>query len=158
MKFLFLVLALTISGLAFAKSWGLGAVLGDPTGLSANYFLSEQRTLHSVLAYDIDGDDDFYLATHYNWRRPNDITFPEFNLGWFYGAGAQLEYHDHDHHHGKHHDHDNRLNVGPSGTLGLFHEFKEVPLEVFLKSNATLYVLDSTDLDLDLMLGLHYNF
>lgn len=159
MKTIVLFFALALTGVAHAKTWGLGAVIGDPTGLSANYFLSENRSLHSVLAYDIDGDDQFYFASHYTWRRPNAFDLTNFNLGWFYGAGAQLEFHDHDHDHGKHrHHHDNKLNLGPSGTLGLFHQFEKVPLEVFLKSNLTLYVFDSTDLDLDLMLGLHYNF
>lgn len=154
---LILLLALT-SNLAMAKTWGLGAVLGDPTGLSANYFLSETRTIHSILAYDIDGDDDLFLASHYTWRRPTDINLETFTLGWFYGAGAQLEYHDHSHHHRHYHRHDDRLNIGPSGTLGLFHEFKEVPLELFLKSNLTVYIVNDTDADADVMLGLHYNF
>lgn len=155
MKFI-LIAAVMLWTSAWAKSWGLGAVLGDPTGLSANYFFNETRTLHSVLAYDIDGDDDLFLAGHYTFRRPNDIRLDQLKLGWFYGAGAQLEYHDHDHNH-RGHDHDDDLDIGPSGTLGAYHEFANIPLELFVKSNLTLYVLDDTDLDLDVMLGLHYN-
>lgn len=154
-----LVSSLTLPGLAFAKTWGLGAVIGAPTGLSANYFLSEARTIHTTLAYDFSGDDDLQLASHYTWRM-NNLQFEKIKLGWFYGAGARLAFKDHDHDHNHNHDHDDdeKLELGPSGTIGLFHEFEKVPLEVFLKGNLTINVIEDTDVDADVMLGLHYNF
>ena len=153
-----LVSSLMVPGLAFAKTWGLGAVIGAPTGLSANYFLSESRTVHTTLAYDLSGDDDFQIASHYQWRM-NNLNFEAIKLGWFYGVGARLAFKDHDHNH-KNHDHDDHeeLELGPSGTIGLFHEFTEVPLEVFLKGNLTVNIIENTDVDADVMLGLHYNF
>lgn len=142
-----------------AKTLGLGAVIGAPTGLSANYFLSPSRTIHTTLAYDFHGDNDLQLASHYTWRR-NTLNIENVRFGWFYGIGARLAFHDHDHHHHNHHDHeeDEHINLGPSGTLGIFHEFKEIPLEVFLKGNLTANIIEDTGVDGDLMLGLHYNF
>lgn len=145
---------------ALAKTWGLGAVIGAPTGLSANYFLSQSRTIHTTLAYDFSGDDDLQLASHYTWRM-NNLSFEKVKFGWFYGLGARLAFKEHDHHH-HHHDHDDdedgHIDLGPSGTIGLFHEFKEVPLEVFLKGNLTVNIIEDTGVDGDLMVGLHYNF
>lgn len=151
---------LLIPELSFAKTWGLGAVIGAPTGLSANYFLKQDRTIHTTLAYDFSGDDDLQLASHYTWRR-NTLSIEKVRFGWFYGVGARLALHDHDHdhhHHNHDHDEDEHINFGPSGTLGLYHEFKEVPLEVFLKGNLTANIIEDTGVDGDLMLGLHYNF
>ncbi len=152
---------LMLPSLAFAKTWGLGAVIGAPTGLSANYFINETRTIQSTLAYDFGGDDDLQIASHYQWRI-NDLNIEKLKLGWFYGAGARLAFKDHDHHHRHGHehndDHDGHVDFGPSGTIGLFHEFIDVPLEVFLKANLTLNIIEQTDVDGDLMLGLHYNF
>lgn len=142
--------------LGLSKTLGVGAVIGSPTGLSLNYFLRPNITLHTTLAYDFGGDDDLQLASHYTWRR-NTLSIEKVRFGWFYGLGARLAFHDHDHHH--HHDHeDGHTDLGPSGTLGLFHEFKEVPLEIFLKGNLTANIIEHTGLDGDLMLGLHYNF
>ena len=89
----------------------------------------------------------------------NNLNFEAIKLGWFYGVGARLAFKDHDHNH-KNHDHDDHeeLELGPSGTIGLFHEFTEVPLEVFLKGNLTVNIIENTDVDADVMLGLHYNF
>lgn len=146
---------------AFAKTWGLGAVIGAPTGLSANYFLSESRTVHTTLAYDFSGDDDLQIASHYQWRM-NNLNFEKIKLGWFYGVGARLAFKDDHHHHNHGHDHDEdhdgHIDLGPSGTIGIFHEFTEVPLEVFLKGNLTVNIIEDTDVDADVMLGLHYNF
>lgn len=156
---LMLISSLMIPTLSFAKTWGLGAVIGAPTGLSGNYFFSETRTLHTTLAYDFDGDDDLQLASHYQWRM-NNLDFEGVKFGWFYGFGARFAFKDNDHHnHHKHNHHDDEdLELGPSGTLGLFHEFQEIPLEAFLKGNLTVNVIEDTDVDADIMLGLHYNF
>lgn len=151
---------LILPNIALSKTWGLGAVIGAPTGLSANYFLQERRTIHTTLAYDLSGDDDLQMASHYTWRM-NNLNFEKIKLGWFYGVGARLAMKDHDHHHRHGHDddehHDGHIDLGPSGTIGLFHEFEKVPLEAFLKGNLTVNIIEDTDLDLDVMLGLHYN-
>ncbi len=156
LKVLFLILPLqSITNLSFAKTWGLGAVIGDPTGLSTNYFINDNRTIHTTLAYDLNSDNDLRLTSHYTLR-VNNLNFEKLNLGWFYGMGAQisLENHDHNNHH---HDHKD-VEFGPSGTIGLFHEFTKTPLEFFLKGNLTVNVISHTNADLDGMLGLHYNF
>jgi hypothetical protein len=153
-----LMVTLLFSQISYAKTWGLGAVIGAPTGLSANYFLSETRTVHTTLAYDFGGNDRLQIASHYQWRM-NNLQFENIKLGWFYGAGARLAFHDDDNHNDKHdHDDDGDVDFGPSGTIGIFHEFEKVPLEVFLKGNLTVNLISDTDVDADVMLGLHYNF
>lgn len=152
-----LLATLAFSQISYAKTWGLGAVIGSPTGLSANYFMSEARTIHTTLAYDFGGHDRLQIASHYQWRM-NNLQFEQVKLGWFYGAGARLAFKDDDHHDKHDHDEDGDVDFGPSGTIGLFHEFEKVPLEVFLKGNLTLNLITDTDVDADVMLGLHYNF
>jgi len=102
----------------------LGVVIGVPTGLSANYFLNDNRTIHTTLAYRLSGDNDLQLASHYTWRM-NNINVEKINLGWFYGLGAEISFENHNHNN-HHHDHGD-VEFGPSGTIGIFHEFTEVP-------------------------------
>jgi hypothetical protein len=139
MKIYFLpLLTLLLISNAQAKVWGLGAVFGAPTGLSASYFFNVDRVLHSSLAYNLNGHSDLQISSHYEWRK----NFR--NLNWFYGAGAKAQFND--------------FRAGPSGSLGIFHDFKEAPVELFLKSALTLNVISKTNSDLDLMLGIHYQF
>jgi hypothetical protein len=133
--YLFLTILVMMSQVQ-AKTWGLGAVFGAPTGLSADYFFKTDRVLHTTLAYQLNGRSEIEIASHYEWRK----AYRELN--WFYGAGAKV-----------HADH-----AGPSGSLGIFHDFKEAPIEIFLKTVLTLNIISETSSDLDLMLGIHYQF
>ncbi len=152
--FLFLGFGLcNFSAFAAKKQWGVGAVVGAPTGLSVNYFLDETRSIQSVAAFDFDGRDEINLASHLTWWK-RDVDTPIKPLFWFYGFGGEMVVIDQSHKK----SHDKHFELGPSGTVGLFYPFKTVPTDVFLKSNLTLNIIETTNADLDLMLGLHYNF
>ncbi|MBI2522000.1 MAG: hypothetical protein HYV97_16405 [Bdellovibrio sp.] len=141
------------TALAAVPQWGLGAVIGDPTGLSLNYFMHETRSLHSVLAFDFSDGDEVNFASHYIWwKRFADMPLKPFR--WFYGFGGEIAIFDQSYK--KFHDKD--IELGPSATLGLSYAFESAPLEAFLKSNLTLDIVQETDVDMDLMLGLHFNF
>lgn len=135
------------------KKWGLGAVIGDPTGLSVNYFFTDVTTLHTTIAWDADDTEELELASHYNWRK-DKIAETKIPLGWFMGVGAKVLFYDR-----RHIDtDDDDFEFGPSGTLGLFYTFANVALEPFVKGNLTMNVIEDTDVNGDLMVGLHYNF
>lgn len=157
MKKLLAILAifstLTIAPLQ-AKTVGVGVVMGAPTGLSANLFMNESQSVHTTLAWDLDDDDEdeMILASHYTWRR-SDFALKE--LGWLYGFGGRLQTLDDNHRDNKDRD---DFELGPSGTLGLFYDFGQVPVEVFLKGNMTVNLIQDTETDVDAMLGVHYNF
>ena len=123
---------------ANAKAWGVGAVFGAPTGISAHYFFKEDRVLHSTLAYNLNGRSALQIASHYEWRKTYN------NLNWFYGAGGKARFDD--------------FTAGPSGSVGIFHDFKEAPVELFLKAALTLNIIRETSGDADLMFGIHYQF
>jgi hypothetical protein len=134
--YLFTFLVLLIPNLTFAKNWNIGAVFGSPTGLSATYFYKADRVLHSTLAYSLGNKNDLQFSSHYEWRKKNQ------NLNWFYGVGGKVQLTD--------------FNAGPSASLGIFHDFKETPVEIFLKTALTLNIISKTSSDLNLMLGIHY--
>lgn len=148
---IFALMGLLLANGAQAKSVGVGAVLGSPTGFSVNLFLNQAQTVHTIAAWDLDDDEeDLLLASHYTWRR-ND--FAEKALGWFYGAGARLQLLDDNHRDNRERD---DFELGPSATTGLFYELN--PVEFFLKGNLTVNIVEETDAEADLMVGAHYNF
>lgn len=138
MKKIILITILLFQSAAFAKTWGVGAVLGAPTGLSANYFFKDEHVLHSTLAYKLDGKSEMQISSHYVWRKHYQ------SLNWFYGAGGKILFND--------------FRAGPSASLGAYHDFKEAPVEVFIKSALTLNIISETNSDFDLMAGIHYQF
>lgn len=145
------VLVFLASTPVMAKSVGVGAVIGSPTGLSFNLFMNDAQSLHTILAWDLDDDEEeLILASHYTWRRKD---FPEKNLGWFYGAGGRIQILDEDDPKNREHD---EFELGPSASTGLFYEYQQV--EFFLKGNLTLNIIEETDAEVDGMVGAHFNF
>ncbi len=136
--FCLIITFLLLQSYAQAKSWGVGAVFGAPTGLSANYFFNATQVLHSTLAYNLDGKSELRISSHYEWRKQYQ------NLNWFYGVGGKIIFND--------------FVAGPSASLGAFHDFKEAPVEIFIKSALTLNIISKTNSDFDLMAGIHYQF
>lgn len=151
-KIFVLFVLLLLSNIGQAATVGVGAVLGSPTGFSLNLFTQANQSVHTVAAWDLDDDEEeFLLFSHYTWRR-ND--FSQKAMAWFYGVGARLELMD---------EKDNKNNpdgdefaIGPSGTIGLLYNFN--PVEVFIKGNGTVNIVEETDFEADLMVGVHYNF
>lgn len=149
-------LFLLVPQVTLGSDWRLGVVVGSPTGLSANYFFDEHRTLHTTLGYSFSDDDTVELAAHHTWRK-DSLNFENINLGWFYGLGASAVFVDRDHGGDHDDDHpDDHIDAGPSATLGLFHDFTKLPLEIFLKGDLTLNIVEDTDVETGVMVGLHY--
>lgn len=152
LKFSFALLVMSLLLLAsedsLASDWRLGAIVGSPTGLSANYFFDKHRTLHTTLGYGFSDDESLELASHHTWRK-DSLNFENINLGWFYGLGARVAFVEED-------NGNDQTDLGPSGTLGLFHDFTRLPLEIFLKGDVTVNIIEDTDVETGVMVGLHY--
>lgn len=136
---------------------GLGIIIGSPTGISANYLLSQKNSIAAALAFD---DDDIHLHVDYLWRFPKSLSADSVKLGWYGGAGLKLRDHDHSDHkkNGDDHEHHDDGEFGPRGVVGLNYEFDKVPIEVFGEVSLVMYIIDETDMDLDFGIGGRYYF
>lgn len=159
MKKLFILVVglFSFNATASDQQFGLGVIIGSPTGISANYLLSDENSIAAALAFD---DDDTHLHIDYLWRFPNSLTAEKVNFGWYGGVGLKFRDHDHGDHksNGDHHEHHDDGEFGPRAVAGLNHEFKKVPIEVFGEVSMVMYVIDETDMDLDFGIGGRYYF
>jgi hypothetical protein len=150
--FIFAFISLASHGQIEAATVGVGAVIGSPTGFSVNLFTQAEQSVHTIAAWDTgDDEEEFLLASHYTWRRHD---FSNKNAGWFYGVGGRLQLLDENDH--AHNPDQDEFEIGPSATVGLLYTFN--PIEVFVKGNGTVNIIEDTDFEGDLMLGAHYNF
>src|SRR5690606_36657366 len=74
------------------KIFGLGIILGEPTGFSAKLNLSQKISIDGALAWSLDGDTSFHLHSDLLFHSRNifridadDIQTKGFDL--YYGAG-----------------------------------------------------------------------
>ncbi len=155
-----LVLFLALVGInevrAQSRKFGLGVIVGEPTGLSAKLWLSRSNALAfglgwSVEGYRINGFDSDYgnvTRTHihvdYLWHSFTAIN-SQFPL--YYGIGG-------------------RINTGPqySGTFAVRGVFgiewlpRATPLDVFIEVVPILQLVNSTGFGIDAGIGARYFF
>lgn len=145
-----ILISTSISAQRIAKN-ALGVRVGDNDGfggeISYQRYLSDNNRLEFDLGFrNSNNTDAFKLVGLYQWVRPIDEHF-----NWFIGAGAGIG------------SFDNPVNDGAfalvAGNLGVEYNFN-VPLVISLDMRPELGFNDeySDDLDLDIALGIRYQF
>lgn len=152
MLIVFLILTFSFTQ-AQDKKFGPGVIIGEPTGLSAKLWLSNNNALAFGLGWSVQGyrfngfDPDYNRVTRthfhvdYLWHSFNAISSGgRFPL--FYGIGG-------------------RINSGPEyngtfgirGVLGIAWLPRSTPLEIFIEVVPTLFLVNSTGFGIDAGFG-----
>ena len=108
--------------------FGLGLVLGTPTGLSAEYFVDRSNSLHIALGLDVLDEQDLYL--HLNWRGylAAIADGASVRLPIYVGLGGYLG--------------DQDLDVfGLRAPLGFAIDFRRAPMNLFFEIAAQLEIV-----------------
>lgn len=130
---------------------GVGIVLGDPTGVSANYRLSSERSVDAALAWAFGSDPGFQIHSDYLWHRANLIRDPKISFDLHYGVGARLMSIRDD----KVKD---RTRLGLRLPVGLSTSFEQRALEVFGELALGMNLIPATSADLDFGIGARVYF
>ena len=154
MKFTVLILSLLISIPSFAKSlqgFSLGAMLGDPTGISGAYQLEQDVMIDGGLSYSFGGRSGVQIHSDYLRFMRGRLGAGDTDLDVYYGIGARLIAVSGGEHNGK-------VSIGPRAPLGLFHRAQDPNLDFFGEIAAILDLTPKTAVDLDIAVGLRFRF
>jgi hypothetical protein len=144
----FTVLFLVCSeGLYANERFGLGIVLGEPTGLTGEVVVSEAQSVDAALSFE----EDIYLHATYLFHQKQITPVQGARWTWYVGAGAFFE--DRDTKPDPIDDGDDDVFIGPRGSLGSKMRFKNQPFEVFAELALNLALISETDSDLGIALG-----
>jgi hypothetical protein len=150
----FLVLLLT-SAVAHADGgpFGLGLILGSPTGVSGKLYFDKQNAIDFAVGEAFANERGFHVHVDYLWH-PFMLTQDEaFFLPFYVGIGGRLL--ERDTHQGTY------LHLGPRVPVGILFDFKRVPLDVFLEVALIVDLIDNGDgdrVDLNAGVGIRYYF
>ncbi len=154
------MLLIALVGLGFSarsqsSGFGLGIMLGDPTGLNGKLWLNGDRALDFGLAWGIYGRY-VHLHSDYLFHNMELLHVSAGKLALYYGPGLRIRswtggrYWDH----GRWEDYDgSRIGVGVRFPVGLDYMFDGIPVDVFLEVVPSLDLLPSTYFDLDAAIG-----
>jgi hypothetical protein len=129
---LFLIL-FSISSFSQSKGFGLGIILGEPTGISAKYWTSSSTALDFGLGYSFVKNSRVHLHADYLFHVNNLFETSE-NIALYYGPGARLRLVDNG---------DSRL--GFRFDVGLVWIPRGAPIDVFVEVAPLLDIIPETD-------------
>jgi hypothetical protein len=134
------------------RGFGLGLIIGSPTGLSLKGFLSPEHAIDGAVGFGLIGGDDLRVHADLLWQFRIQ-SWSSAALDLHVGVGPELGFHGHRDPHG-----DDHLNIGVRGPIGLSLMFTPAPFEVFLEIAAGLWIVERPDFHLDAAIGGRYYF
>jgi hypothetical protein len=164
---------LAASGTAQAqpgRPFGLGLVLGEPTGLTAKLYLSQPFALQFGLGWmdTFDNYNGLYLNVDFVFHPAVITRQPAFTMPFYIGVGGRLL----DHHwryyydrNGFYDEHD--THIGVRVPFGLLMDFSRIPLDLYLELAVVVDILyfdqndpfdDHRGVDLNGGIGARYYF
>ena len=139
------------------RDFGLGLIIGDPTGLSMKGFLSEDTAIDGAVGVELIGGDALHVHADFLWQF--DIKqWESAALDLYLGVGPTLGFHDGKGRDRGDHDDDGHLHLGARGPFGLAVMFNPARFDVFLEVAAKLHLIDKVRFGLDAAIGGRYWF
>lgn len=129
------------------KGAGIGVMLGEPTGFSGKYWLSQNNALDFGLAYSfINPSKAFSLHADYLFHGKS--IFPDYNyFSTYYGFGGRI-----------HFGNSEKSVLGARGVIGILWMDKAAPLDIFLEIAPVFNLFPETSLHLDCAIGARVYF
>jgi hypothetical protein len=145
---LVIVLFAVLAGLSFAESkhnFGIGVILGEPTGLSAKGWLSQTVGIDAGAAWSFTGGSFFQVHGDLLVHNFKLFTVDTGRMSLFYGVGGRIRF-------------DDNTTVSLRVPVGITYEFEKTPIELFLEVVPMLNLTPATEVDIAGGIGFRYYF
>lgn len=128
-----------------SKKIGAGIIVGEPTGFSFKYWLTEKTALDAGLAWSFLDENAFQIQADYLIHNFTLIKVSEGKLPFYFGIGGRLKF-------------SNDVIFGIRVPVGLAYILKDAPIDVFLEFVPILDLLPKTDFTISAAIGGRYYF
>lgn len=133
------------------SGFGLGVIIGEPTGLSGKVWQTRSTAFDFGAAWSFVDDSAFHLHFDILVHRFDVIRVDSGKLPVYYGVGARVKFAEDDRG-------DQDTNVGIRFPVGLDYLFAREPLDLFVELVPILDVAPKTDVSLNASVGFRYWF
>jgi hypothetical protein len=153
-----LLLALPLTARADGGAFGLGIILGSPSGVSAKLYLSQKHAVDFALGWSILGAGGLTVHADYLWHPLMIAEDEAFFLPLYFGVGGRFVSRNRS---GSEND---ELRIGARVPVGILFDFRRIPLDVFLEVALLAdFIQDRDDddtgfIDLSAGIGARYYF
>lgn len=136
------------------RGFGIGIILGEPTGISAKTWLGHLSALDFAVAWSFEGRNSLTLHADYLNHNFRLIKVDKGQLPFYYGIGGRIKFRDDDNLPGQNDD----TRLGVRIPVGLTYMFENVNLDLFVEIVPLLELVPETDFDLNAAIGVRYFF
>lgn len=148
--FCLVFLLTTVPGIFSAESdlphrWGIGVMLGEPTGISVKNWQSATSAFAGGVAWSFRRKAAFHLHGDFLIHRDRELKAYEGRFMWYYGTGLRLKFEE-------------ESRFGARFPLGLDYIFPQNKIELFLEFVPILELLPATDFLVNGAVGIRYLF
>lgn len=132
--------------------FGIGLILGDPTGLSANYYRSSERSIDGALAWNFGSETGLEIHADYLWHRRGIFHVETVPFSMLYGIGGRMLFVNSKNNEAA------KTKIGPRLPVGLETNFNQKAIEVFTEIALIMNLIPGTSADFDFGIGARVYF
>jgi hypothetical protein len=139
------------------RGFGLGIILGEPTGVSLKGWQGKSTAIDGALAWSFAGNDFFQIHGDYLSHNFALLKVEKGKLPFYYGIGGRIKFFgDGSNRRGR--DNNDKTRIGVRVPLGLAYLFERTALDIFLEVVPILDLIPETEFDLNAAIGIRYFF
>jgi len=128
------------------RGFGLGIIVGEPTGLSFKKWSGDTTAIGGAVAWSFGKKNVLHLHGDYLVHNFNLLKVEEDKLALYYGIGGRIKIIK------------DESRVGVRIPLGINYIFEKAPLDIFLEFVPLLDLVPSTNFELNGAIGIRYRF
>lgn len=147
-----LLILLIMGGSAFARRggpFGLGIIIGEPTGISGKLWLTRTTALDGAIGWS--WGHRLHMHFDYLWHNFHLIRVERGQLPLYLGIGGRLSIHEKPKGEGE-------VYLGIRGAVGLEYLFATVPIDIFAEIALVMDIVPATRPDVEGGLGARFFF
>lgn len=146
-KILGVLFLLSLSNLVTAQQdgFGIGLIVGEPTGISFKKFIGGNKAVDGAMAWSFRRPESFHIHADLLWHNYDLLQVNTGKMALYYGVGGRLRFAE-----------DPQL--GLRIPVGLTYLFDGAPFDVFLEVVPILDLIPATDVEFNGALGGRFYF
>jgi hypothetical protein len=141
-QILVVFLVISMSATYAQKNFGIGVILGEPTGLSAKLYTGSNNAFDFAAAWSFKGSGHLLLQADYVWHS-SLARASSGELMLYYGIGGRIIF-------------QNDARVGARIPIGLDYQFSTAPIDIFVEIVPILDLIPDTDFDIGGGIGVRF--
>jgi len=127
------------------KDFGLGIILGEPTGISLKKWVTQTTAIDGGIAWSFTGKNSLHLHMDYLFHNFNLLKTEKGKLPFYYGIGCRIKAKE-------------KSRVGIRIPVGISYIFDNVPIDIFFELGPILDLIPATEFGINASIGCRYYF